>query len=75
MTSNVEIKQKILSSIFTEKIIFEDLRCRTPKVNEIISLIMLDTNDIQQIKKGSNRKKTIQSLMVVPTGIEPVSKV
>jgi hypothetical protein len=65
---------RLLSSIFPEKLIFEENKSRTPKINEAVRL-MLATY------KGFNEKVTTQifknlelSPRVELAGIEPASK-
>ena len=70
--ANTEVKQKIVCSIFTEKLVFENSQYRTPVFNEVVSLIMQENNELQKIKKGSDQNNLMTSRLVVRTGIEPV---
>jgi site-specific DNA recombinase len=70
--ANLETKRKIVGSIFSEKIIFENSEVRTPQFTEVVKLIMLEDNTLAGIKKGSHHHNQIRSRMVVRTGIEPV---
>lgn len=51
--ASVDIKQKIVCLMFPEKLIFKNDRLQTPKMNEVLSWIMLENNELEQIKKGS----------------------
>lgn len=37
--SDVEIKQRVIGSIFPEKLVYENNKCRTPRLNEAVKLI------------------------------------
>jgi len=72
--ANLEGKQKIVSSIFPEKIIFGEKKSRTPRLNQAILLSL-------NIGKASTKRKTEQlseifelSGLVELEGIEPSSK-
>ena len=57
--------------MYAEKLVFEG----TPKYNEDLSLILNEVKRLEQNEKGQSSKKRALSYRVVPTGIEPVSKV
>ncbi len=38
-TKNTEIKQKIIGSVFPEKLVFENNEYRTTKLNDVVTLI------------------------------------
>ena len=68
-------KRRIVSSIFPEKLIFDEKKSRTLQVNPVVGLIC-------SLDKGfgwrENEKHTdfgVLSRKVIPTGIEPVFKV
>ena len=52
--SPIELKQKMISSIFPEKLIFKEKKYRTTKLNEVINLILSNNNgyESEAIKKG-----------------------
>lgn len=54
-TSNVQIKQKLLSSILKEKLVFEGDKYRTLKLNKGIELIVMNINKLEQIKNKNGR--------------------
>lgn len=53
--ASVSIKQKIVGLNFPEKLIYENGRIQTPKMNEVLSLIMLENNALEH-KKGNKEK-------------------
>ncbi len=55
LEASVEIKQKLVGLIFPEKLIFENDRVQTPKMNEIVSLIMLENKELDAIKKDRRK--------------------
>ena len=68
-------KQRIVSSIYPEKLIFDKSGYRTPKTLNVISLL----NRFGEASKGNKKggKKTelsVSSLRVEPEGVEPSSK-
>lgn len=66
--SSIEIKQKILSSIFPGKLIFEDNKCRTPKVNKVLKLLTSNINELGEIKKGKKSVSEKLYLRASPRG-------
>ncbi len=71
-TSSISTKQRIIGSIFPEKVVFEENSYRTTKINEVFRVIMNVSMNCKKTKAGKNSDF---SSLVVPTGIEPVSKV
>lgn len=69
--SNTEVKQKIISSIFPEKLIFENKEYRTTAINEIVKLIC--SND--RVSTGDKTEKhtifDVLSRKVETEGFEP----
>ena len=59
-----EVKLKIISSIFHEKIIFDGKNYRTKNYNKIIDLIYQNTNILQE---GKN-EKTGEKIIPIPRG-------
>jgi hypothetical protein len=45
-------KKRILSSIFSENLVFDGIKCRTPRINEVLRLILLIDNNKQKTKSG-----------------------
>ena len=71
-TSSVEQKRYLLSSIFSEKLIFEENEFRTPEPNELIGLLFNTGAGFQRGKRKKTGKKTDLSLRVARRGIEPL---
>jgi len=72
--ADVSNKQNLLSSIFPEKLVFDGEKCRTPRVNEVLRLILLKTSRKQRIKKGHLTKNLVVSPLVELEGFEPSSR-
>lgn len=70
-SADVNIKQKIISSIFPEKMTFDGEIYRTSKMNEVFSSFGLDINQLQQKTKKPTRKIPDRSNMAPPLGLEP----
>ena len=58
LKSNIAVKQKIISSIFPEKLIYQDKKYRTTEINEALSLL---TNNINRLGLPINRKAIISN--------------
>ncbi len=50
--ATLEIKQKIIGSMFPEKIVFGNNQYRTKRVNEVIGLILMKDNALGAKKMG-----------------------
>jgi len=48
----LEIKQKIIGSMFPEKLVYENNQYRTKRVNEVIGLILMKDNTLGAKNKG-----------------------
>lgn len=70
--ADLEIKDKLLSSIFPNKLIYENGKYRTNSEDNIISLLSGKFNNIDLSKKEKASQNRGDSLMVAHTGIEPV---
>jgi site-specific DNA recombinase len=70
--ADLETKEKLLGSIFPNKLIYENGNYRTNGEDNIISLLSENFNEINQSKKGNASTNGGNSLMVAHTGIEPV---
>jgi hypothetical protein len=69
---NIETKQKIIGSIFPEKLIFENNKYRTARINEVVELICRKDEESQGPKKRKHFISEVLSCSVVPPGIEPL---
>jgi site-specific DNA recombinase len=71
-SADVVIKQKLLSSIFKEKLEFTGTKYRTPKYKEAFQYIFNNISELEKLKtkKGDNPEKV--SPFVQKTGLEPV---
>ena len=67
-------KQRILSSIYPEKLIFEKTTYRTPKMLNVITLLCKYNGAYRGNKKGEETEKSISSPRVESEGFEPSSK-
>ena len=69
--ASIEVKQKIIGSIFPEKLVFEDEIYRTTKPSMFLSLFTLNINDLGEIKKDVKEILSITSSKAPPQGLEP----
>ena len=72
---NTALKNQILCSIFSEKLVFEKNKYRTPVYKDGLSLIINIDKDYTEIKKGQISNSGDLSSLVVPPRIELGSKV
>ncbi|MFC6098355.1 recombinase family protein [Flavobacterium qiangtangense] len=70
-SADVEVKQKIIGSIFPEKIIFFKNSYRTTQVNELLSLVALNINELGKTKNGQTTISSSLPIMAPPLGLEP----
>ena len=70
--SNVSVKNKLMSSIFKEKIEFDGIKYRTPKFNKGFDYIYQKINELENVlnKTGDNLSKVSRS--VLEMGLEPI---
>lgn len=57
-------KQLIIGSVFPEKLIFENGKFRTNRMNEAIALMCMNHNDLGQKKSGRSKKFSLSSTQV-----------
>ena len=67
------LKHKIIGSIYPEKLIFENKKYRTKRINSVVELITHKNSKLLGHKKRLNENLIIQSSMVGPAGIEPAT--
>ncbi len=72
-TADVDKKREVISSIFPEKLHFENSSLRTGRVNEAVKYIYMIDSDLDQNKKGQTRNKSGLSCEVGMTGFEPAT--
>ncbi|WP_420851018.1 recombinase family protein [Polaribacter marinus] len=71
--STTEIKRRIIGSIFSEKLVFENKKYRTAKFNDAVALIF---NNNKELESSNNEKRhaiSNVSYSVAGTGLEPVT--
>ena len=64
-------KQRIIGSIFDEKLIFEKNQCRTTLINEVVVRICRKDKGSDDTEKRKHTFSDVLSCQVVPPGIEP----
>ncbi len=69
--ASLEVKQKIISSIFPEKIIFDGEKCRTSEINKALALIISNIDTYGNVKQEKAVKNDDLSGWVPPVGVEP----
>ena len=75
VSGSTAIKNQILCSIFSEKLVFEENRYRTPVYHEGLSLIFNADKDYRENKKGQTTGGGNLSSFVVLPRIELGSRV
>jgi DNA invertase Pin-like site-specific DNA recombinase len=71
--ATTEIKRKIIGSIFSEKLVFEDKKYRTAKFNDAVALIFNKNKGLQNGKHKKRHAISNVSYSVAGTGLEPVT--
>ena len=69
--SDLEIKQKIIGSIFPGEIIFSENKYRTTKTNEFLSLMTLNINKLDKKRNGQTNNKIDLPILAPSLGLEP----
>jgi site-specific DNA recombinase len=69
--ASLQHKYDILSSIFPEKLIFQNEKYRTPRINEVLSILLTVDKTSSESEKKRPAKKCRPSLLVNPKGLEP----
>ena len=72
--SDTKDKQKLISSIFPEKISFDGDKCRTTRINDVLRCILQINNDIGNKKSGQFSEKLELSTLVESGRVELPSK-
>ncbi|MCX6180546.1 MAG: recombinase family protein [Bacteroidetes bacterium] len=68
---DIEKKHSVVSSIFPEKLIFENKKCRTPSVNEAVLLLCANSKAFKWDKKRKHPKIEVLSHGVASERFEP----
>jgi len=66
--ADISVKQKMIGSIFPGKLIYEDKKYRTPKINSVLALLTKNINNLGEIKKGQKIKFDNLSHKASPRG-------
>lgn len=69
--ASVSVKQKIVGLNFPEKLIYENGRIQTPKMNEVLSLIMLENSVLEHKKRDKEKNFFTLSPEVSLQGFKP----
>ena len=69
--ADLDIKQKIVGSIFPKKIIFYENKYRTTQTNELLLLLTLNINELGEIKNGQTNNKIDLPIKAPSLGLEP----
>ena len=69
----LEIKRKIMGSMFPEKLVFENNQYRTKRVNEVVGLILVKDSKLGAKNKGLTNIFISQSRQGWETGFEPAT--
>lgn len=69
--AGLEVKQKMLGSIFPEKLIFDGKKCRTARPTQLLNLLTMNINELGGIKKDFPDLQSEKSSKVTTTGVEP----
>lgn len=73
-SGDTDIRLRLLSSIFPEKLEFDGEKCRTPRINHAIALCLSIDGHFSAQKNRTLSKKLVVSGWVEPEGVEPSSK-
>ena len=71
--AEIDVKRQLIGSMFPEKMHFENNSLRTGRVNEFVQYIYMLNKNLQQNRKGQNRKNSILSSEVGVAGFEPTT--
>ena len=66
-------KVRLLGSIFPEKLIYVNGKCRTPRINEVVRLALLIDKGFGKRKTGQLSEKLELSRVVEYRGVEPLT--
>ena len=69
--ASLEIKQKIVGSIFPGNLVFCKNTYRTTQVNELLAVLTLNINELGKMKNGQTTISSDLPIMAPPLGLEP----
>lgn len=69
--ADLSVKQKIIGSIFPEKLTYSEKKYRTTKMNEVLLLLTNNINGFGEVKKEKAVKIDGLSSLAPPSGLEP----
>ena len=70
---DIETKRQVIGSIYPEKLLFDGITYRTPRVNVIAQSILLINKALGDKKNRTNKSFSYLSGLVAKTGVEPVT--
>lgn len=73
-TADVEVKHKLLGSMYPEKLVFDGEDFRTAKYSEVVNLLRRNNGLPRRSKKEKHASLDVLSCGVDPEGFEPSSK-
>gem|GEM_PF-3303632 len=71
--ADIDKKREVISSMFPEKLHFQNDSLRTGRINEVVRYIYMINNDLDGNKKGQNGIDSILSCQVGMAGFEPTT--
>ncbi len=71
--ADLDTKQAIVCSVFAEKLVYDKNECRTPKLNEAVSLLLNISKDYSPNKNGTFQQNCEKSHPVIRIGFEPMA--
>ena len=72
LKADIAVKRKLIGSIFPEKLVYEDNNYRTTQINEVLSLLTNNINDLGVVEKEKAVQNNGLSYKASPRGIEPL---
>ena len=69
--ASLDVKQRIIGSIFPENIIFSENKYRTTRINEVVKYFWAINKGLHRNEKGEFCHKTESPLLVLRAGLEP----
>ncbi len=70
-SAEMDVKRKIIGSIFPEKMSFENKSLRTGRLNEFVKCIYMIDSKLPKNKTGQNENNFALSCLVTPSGFKP----